>query len=36
MTQIWGAGISADVMYDDAVGILPEEVMAECLQQGIL
>lgn len=34
--ELWSAGLRADLMYDDAVSMGIEEVMAECLAQGIL
>lgn len=34
--ELWGMGLSADLMYEDGVGMSVENVMAECLAQGIL
>ncbi|CED82329.1 eIF-2alpha kinase GCN2 [Phaffia rhodozyma] len=34
--ELWAAALSADLMYEDAVGSGLEEVSAECLAQGVL
>ena len=34
--DLWGAGLRADLMYDDGLDMALEEVTAECLAQGVL